>query len=65
MVSKMAKWIRGETVGIMTHLWSCSACNSTYEVSGIYTPFGLGYQLCPFCHAEMTGIEQRETTDGE
>ena len=55
---RTAKWIRGENVGPITHLWACSACGSAYQVTGIYTPIGLGYHTCPNCNANMEGIEQ-------
>lgn len=52
----MATWIKVFHDGQLTHQWQCSECKDVWEVVGIYTPLGLGFNTCPGCGAEMTGI---------
>lgn len=56
--TREAAWIRLGDIGFLTAEWQCSACLESWEVVGILTPKGLGYEACPNCHAKMTGVKQ-------
>ena len=53
-----AAWVRVGDVGFLTHEWQCSACLKSWDVLGILTPKGLGYDECPSCHAQMVEVIQ-------
>ena len=53
-----AAWVRLGDVGFLKHEWQCSACLSSWEVEGIMTPKGLGYDECPNCQAKMVEVVQ-------
>lgn len=53
-----ATWDKIEDSNILGAVWQCSACKTSWEVKGIYTPYGLGHTECPECHAKIVGVNQ-------